>query len=61
MLEVDGTIKNGGVTLPSQTEEIEQTFDAHDRQGLTSRALQAFALAASLAGKVRSYFGAPRR
>lgn len=38
LLDVDGTMTAGGVTLLSQTEEIAleiKTFDAHDGQGLT--------------------------
>jgi len=37
LMDVDGTMTNGGVTLLSQTEEIAleiKTFDAHDGQGL---------------------------
>lgn len=38
LMDVDGTMTDGGVTLLSQTEEIAleiKTFDAHDGQGLT--------------------------
>jgi len=38
LMDVDGTMTEGGVTLMSQTEEIAleiKTFDAHDGQGLT--------------------------
>ena len=38
LMDVDGTMTAGGVTLLSQTEEIAleiKTFDAHDGQGLT--------------------------
>ena len=38
LMDVDGTMTDGGVTLLSQTEEIAleiKTFDAHDVQGLT--------------------------
>jgi 3-deoxy-D-manno-octulosonate 8-phosphate phosphatase (KDO 8-P phosphatase) len=38
LMDVDGTMTEGGVTLLSQTEEIAleiKTFDAHDGQGLT--------------------------
>src|SRR5947209_7765431 len=38
LMDVDGTMTIGGVTLLSQTEEIAleiKTFDAHDGQGLT--------------------------
>jgi 3-deoxy-D-manno-octulosonate 8-phosphate phosphatase (KDO 8-P phosphatase) len=38
LMDVDGTMTDGGVTLMSQTEEIAleiKTFDAHDGQGLT--------------------------
>lgn len=38
LMDVDGTMTSGGVTLLSQTEEIAleiKTFDAHDGQGLT--------------------------
>lgn len=38
LMDVDGTLTDGGVTLLSQTEEIAleiKTFDAHDGQGLT--------------------------
>jgi 3-deoxy-D-manno-octulosonate 8-phosphate phosphatase (KDO 8-P phosphatase) len=38
LMEVDGTMTDGGVTLLSQTEEVAleiKTFDAHDGQGLT--------------------------
>ena len=38
LMDVDGTMTDGGVTLFSQTEEIAleiKTFDAHDGQGLT--------------------------
>ena len=38
LMDVDGTMTNGGVSLLSQTEEIAleiKTFDAHDGQGLT--------------------------
>jgi len=35
-MDVDGTMTAGGVTLLSQTDEIElKTFDAHGGQGLT--------------------------
>jgi 3-deoxy-D-manno-octulosonate 8-phosphate phosphatase (KDO 8-P phosphatase) len=38
LMDVDGTMTDGGVSLLSQTEEIAleiKTFDAHDGQGLT--------------------------
>jgi 3-deoxy-D-manno-octulosonate 8-phosphate phosphatase (KDO 8-P phosphatase) len=38
LMDVDGTMTDGGVTLLSQSEEIAveiKTFDAHDGQGLT--------------------------
>jgi 3-deoxy-D-manno-octulosonate 8-phosphate phosphatase (KDO 8-P phosphatase) len=38
LMDVDGTMTAGGVTLLSQTEEVAleiKTFDAHDGQGLT--------------------------
>ena len=38
LMDVDGTMTDGGVTLLSQTEEVAieiKTFDAHDGQGLT--------------------------
>jgi 3-deoxy-D-manno-octulosonate 8-phosphate phosphatase (KDO 8-P phosphatase) len=38
LMDVDGTMTDGGVTLLSQTEETAleiKTFDAHDGQGLT--------------------------
>jgi 3-deoxy-D-manno-octulosonate 8-phosphate phosphatase (KDO 8-P phosphatase) len=38
LMDVDGTMTSGGVTLLSQTDEIAveiKTFDAHDGQGLT--------------------------
>src|ERR1700740_3527232 len=38
LMDVDGTMTDGGVILLSQTEEIAleiKTFDAHDGQGLT--------------------------
>ena len=38
LMDVDGTMTDGGVTLLSQTEEMAleiKTFDAHDGQGLT--------------------------
>jgi 3-deoxy-D-manno-octulosonate 8-phosphate phosphatase (KDO 8-P phosphatase) len=38
LMDVDGTMTDGGVTLLSQTDEIAleiKTFDAHDGQGLT--------------------------
>ena len=38
LMDVDGTMTDGGVTLMSQTEEIAleiKTFNAHDGQGLT--------------------------
>ena len=38
LMDVDGTMTAGGVTLLSQTDEIAleiKTFDAHDGQGLT--------------------------
>jgi len=38
LMDVDGTMTSGGVTLLSQTEEVAleiKTFDAHDGQGLT--------------------------
>jgi 3-deoxy-D-manno-octulosonate 8-phosphate phosphatase (KDO 8-P phosphatase) len=38
LMDVDGTMTQGGVTLLSQTEEVAleiKTFDAHDGQGLT--------------------------
>ncbi len=38
LMDVDGTMTDGGVTLLSQTEDIAleiKTFDAHDGQGLT--------------------------
>jgi 3-deoxy-D-manno-octulosonate 8-phosphate phosphatase (KDO 8-P phosphatase) len=38
LMDVDGTMTDGGVTLLSETEEIAleiKTFDAHDGQGLT--------------------------
>jgi hypothetical protein len=38
LMDVDGTMTDGSVTLVSQTEEIAlkiKTFDAHDGQGLT--------------------------
>jgi 3-deoxy-D-manno-octulosonate 8-phosphate phosphatase (KDO 8-P phosphatase) len=38
LMDVDGTMTDGGVTLLSQTEELAleiKTFDAHDGQGLT--------------------------
>jgi 3-deoxy-D-manno-octulosonate 8-phosphate phosphatase (KDO 8-P phosphatase) len=38
LMDVDGTMTDGGVTLLSQTEEVPleiKTFDAHDGQGLT--------------------------
>ena len=38
LMDVDGTMTDGGVTLLSQTEQIAleiKTFDAHDGQGLT--------------------------
>jgi 3-deoxy-D-manno-octulosonate 8-phosphate phosphatase (KDO 8-P phosphatase) len=38
LMDVDGTMTDGGVTLFSQTEEVAleiKTFDAHDGQGLT--------------------------
>ena len=38
LMDVDGTMTDGGVTLMSQTEELAleiKTFDAHDGQGLT--------------------------
>jgi 3-deoxy-D-manno-octulosonate 8-phosphate phosphatase (KDO 8-P phosphatase) len=38
LMDVDGTMTTGGVTLLSQTEEVAleiKTFDAHDGQGLT--------------------------
>jgi len=38
LMDVDGTMTNGGVTLLSQTDEVAleiKTFDAHDGQGLT--------------------------
>src|ERR1700746_3608711 len=38
LMDVDGTMTDGSVTLLSQTEEVAleiKTFDAHDGQGLT--------------------------
>jgi osmotically-inducible protein OsmY len=38
LMDVDGTMTDGGVTLLSETEEVAveiKTFDAHDGQGLT--------------------------
>lgn len=38
LMDVDGTMTDGGVTLLSQTDEVAveiKTFDAHDGQGLT--------------------------
>src|SRR5437899_11623117 len=38
LMDVDGTMTDGGVSLLSQTEEVAleiKTFDAHDGQGLT--------------------------
>src|ERR1700731_453712 len=38
LMDVDGTMTDGGVILLSQTEEVAleiKTFDAHDGQGLT--------------------------
>ncbi len=38
LMDVDGTMTDGGVTLLSQTEDValeNKTFDAHDGQGLT--------------------------
>ena len=38
LMDVDGTMTDGGVTLLSQTEDVAleiKTFDAHDGQGLT--------------------------
>jgi 3-deoxy-D-manno-octulosonate 8-phosphate phosphatase (KDO 8-P phosphatase) len=38
LMDADGTMTDGGVTLRSQTEEAAleiKTFDAHDGQGLT--------------------------
>jgi hypothetical protein len=38
LMDVDGTMTDGGVTLLSQTEDVAleiKTFDGHDGQGLT--------------------------
>jgi hypothetical protein len=65
LMDVDGTMTDGGVSLLSQTEEIAleiKTFDAHDGQGLTlARTPLAFALGASRAGKAPHYFGVPTK
>jgi 3-deoxy-D-manno-octulosonate 8-phosphate phosphatase KdsC-like HAD superfamily phosphatase len=65
LMDVDGTMTDGGVILLSQTEEIAleiKTFDAHDGQGLTlAHTLPAFALAALPDAKARLYFGAPAK
>ena len=61
LMDVDGTMTEGGVTLMSQTEEIAleiKTFDAHDGQGLYCPTPLDFALVASLAAKALLFFGA---
>jgi 3-deoxy-D-manno-octulosonate 8-phosphate phosphatase (KDO 8-P phosphatase) len=50
LMDVDGTMTNGGVTLLSQTEDVAleiKSFDAHDGQGLTLAHIAGFARVAS--------------
>ena len=62
LMDVDGTMTEGGVTLMSQTEEIAleiKTFDAHDGQGVSHWPTPLrFALVASLDAKALPFFGA---
>ena len=60
LMDVDGTMTDGGVTLLSQTEEVAleiKTFDAHDGQGLTLAHVAGFARVASLHARALLFFG----
>ncbi len=64
LMDVDGTMTDGSVTLLSQPDgtalEI-KTFDAHDGQGLRWLKLLAFAPDALQAVKVLRSYGAPMK